>query len=68
MRWWVWFMLAVIGDTRPGVGVKDGVPELLWLPIEVSPEPVTIKTDEVEIGPIAIPLFFIARGRSLQLL
>ena len=51
----------MIGDTRPGVGVKDGVPELLWLPVEVSPEPVTIKTDEVEIGPIVIPPFFIAQ-------
>ncbi|MDX2161402.1 MAG: SUMF1/EgtB/PvdO family nonheme iron enzyme [bacterium] len=53
--------LAVIGDTRPGVGVKDGVPELLWLPVEVSPDPVMIQTNEVKIGPIVIPPFFIAQ-------
>ena len=53
--------LAVIGDTRSGVGVKDGVPDLLWLPVEVSPNPVTIKADNLEIGPIIIPPFFIAK-------
>ncbi len=53
--------LAVIGDTRPGMGVKDGIPDLFWLPVEVSPDPVTIKTDEVEIGPIVIPPLFIAQ-------
>ncbi len=25
--------LAVIGDTRDGVGVKEGVPDMLWLPV-----------------------------------
>ncbi len=53
--------LAVIGDTRPGVGVKDGIPDLFWLPVEVSPDPVTIKTNEVKIGPIVIPPLFIAQ-------
>lgn len=53
--------LAVIGDTRPGVGVIDGVPDIMWLPVEVSPEPVTIKTNENKIGPLTIPPFFIAR-------
>jgi formylglycine-generating enzyme required for sulfatase activity len=54
--------LAVIGDTRPGVGVRpDGVPDITWLPVEVSPKPVTIKTNQEEIGPLIIPPFFIAR-------
>jgi formylglycine-generating enzyme required for sulfatase activity/energy-coupling factor transporter ATP-binding protein EcfA2 len=53
--------LAVIGDTRAGVGVVDGMPDIVWLSVEVSPDPVTIKTDEVEIGPIIIPPLFIAQ-------
>jgi len=53
--------LAVIGDTRPGVGVKDGIPDLFWLPVAVSPDLVTIKTDQLEIGPIVIPPLFIAQ-------
>ncbi len=53
--------LAVIGDTRPGVGVKDGVPDIAWLPVEGSGEPVTIKTDEHEMGPIIIAPFYIAK-------
>lgn len=53
--------LAVIGDMRPGVGVKESIPDIFWLPVEVSPDPVTIKTDEVEIGPIVISPLFIAQ-------
>ena len=43
-----------------GVG-EDGVPEMVWLPVEVSSEPVTIKTDEIEIGPKVIKPFCIAQ-------
>jgi formylglycine-generating enzyme required for sulfatase activity len=53
--------LAVIGDTRPGVGVKDGVPDMRWLPVSGSGEPVIIKTDEREIGPVLIAPFFSAQ-------
>ncbi|MDL1901374.1 TIR domain-containing protein [Anaerolineae bacterium CFX9] len=53
--------LAVIGDTRAGVGVVDGMPDIVWLPVEVLPDPVTIKTHEVEIGPIVISPLFIAQ-------
>ena len=30
--------LAAIGDQRPGVGVKDGLPDIKWLPIEKAGE------------------------------
>jgi formylglycine-generating enzyme required for sulfatase activity len=53
--------LAVIGDTRPGVGIVDGLPDMAWLAVAVSPDPVTIKTDENEIGPLTIQPFFIAK-------
>lgn len=53
--------LAVIGDTRTGVGVKDGVPDIAWLPVEGPPDPIVLKTDEREIGPITIQPFFIAK-------
>jgi hypothetical protein len=32
-RWEIGKRLAEIGDPRPGVGVKDGVPDILWRPI-----------------------------------
>ncbi|MBN8592372.1 MAG: SUMF1/EgtB/PvdO family nonheme iron enzyme [Anaerolineae bacterium] len=35
--------LAVIGDPRPGVGVKEGVPDILWLPVSPGGE---IKIEE----------------------
>lgn len=53
--------LAELGDPRPGVGVREGVPDMVWLPVEVSPDKVTIKTDEREIGPVIIRPFFIAQ-------
>ncbi|MBA3874529.1 MAG: SUMF1/EgtB/PvdO family nonheme iron enzyme [Anaerolineae bacterium] len=53
--------LGIIGDTRPGVGPKDGLPDIRWLPIEVAPHPVTIKTKDNEIGPITILPFFMAQ-------
>jgi len=53
--------LAVIGDTRVGVGVKDGLPDILWLPVDGSDKPTIIKTDKNEIGPVMIPPFFAAK-------
>ncbi len=76
--------LAVIGDTRRGVGVialtlnpspgeavgsghraavagVRAIPQIDWLPVEGSTVPVIIKTDAMEIGPITIAPFFIAR-------
>ncbi|MDX2161397.1 MAG: SUMF1/EgtB/PvdO family nonheme iron enzyme [bacterium] len=35
--------LAVIGDPRPGVGVKDGVPEMLWLPVAPGGDITTVQ-------------------------
>lgn len=45
--------LAVIGDTRPGVGVKDGVPELLWLPV-VPGGDITIEKRKFTVQPFYI--------------
>jgi very-short-patch-repair endonuclease/formylglycine-generating enzyme required for sulfatase activity len=54
--------LAVIGDTRAGVGLRpDGLPDIDWLPVPTLPEPVTLKTDDIEIGPVTIQPFFMAR-------
>ncbi len=53
--------LDLLGDPREGIGVADGVPDMTWLPVEVSPDAVTIKTDENKIGPLVIPPFFIAK-------
>jgi formylglycine-generating enzyme required for sulfatase activity/energy-coupling factor transporter ATP-binding protein EcfA2 len=53
--------LAVIGDTRDGVGEKDGLPDVFWLPVKGSAEAVMIKTDDREIGPVLIPDFYVAR-------
>ena len=48
-------------DNRHGVRVVDGLPDMMWLHVETSPDPVTIKTDENEIGPLVIQPFFIAQ-------
>jgi formylglycine-generating enzyme required for sulfatase activity len=53
--------LAVIGDMREGVGVKDGLPDIAWLPVQGSSEPVVIKTDERVIGPVTISGFCVAK-------
>ena len=47
--------LAVIGDTRPGVGVKDGQPDILWLPVAPGGE-ITIEKKKLKVQP-----FFIAQ-------
>ncbi len=48
--------LAVIGDTRHGVGVKDGIPDIAWLPVEGSNGKYKFKFGHFEIKP-----FFIAK-------
>jgi len=47
--------LAVIGDTRPGVGVKDGVPEIAWLPVAPGGG-ITIEKQKFTVQP-----FFVAK-------
>jgi len=47
--------LAVIGDTRPGVGVKDGVPEIAWLPVAPGGD-ITIEKQKFTVQP-----FFVAK-------
>ena len=48
--------LAVIGDTRPGVGVKDALPDILWLPVEGSGDKYRFEFGEFEVKP-----FFMAK-------
>ncbi|MCA9905697.1 MAG: formylglycine-generating enzyme family protein, partial [Anaerolineae bacterium] len=61
-RRWIGERLATIGDTRTGIGLDErGLPQIDWLPVIGSGEPVIIKTDEREIGPVAIPKFYVAR-------
>lgn len=48
--------LSLIGDTRDGVGVKDGLPDILWLPVEGSNGLYKFEFGEFEVHP-----FFIAR-------
>jgi energy-coupling factor transporter ATP-binding protein EcfA2 len=43
--------LAVIGDTRKGVGVVDGVPDMLWLPV----------TGKFWFGEFEVPNFYISK-------
>jgi len=47
--------LAVIGDTRPGVGVKDDVPEIAWLPVAPGGD-ITIEKQIFTVQP-----FFVAQ-------
>ncbi len=48
--------LGVIGDTRQGVGVKDGLPDLLWLPVKGSKGKY-----KFEFGEFEVPDFYIAK-------
>jgi formylglycine-generating enzyme required for sulfatase activity len=54
--------LHQLKHTLPGAGLRDdGLPNIVWCDVEVSSDPVTIKTDENEIGPVVIPPFKIAK-------
>ena len=48
--------LALLGDPRRGVGVEDGLPNILWLPVVGSNGDHTF-----EFGEFSIPNFFIAK-------
>ncbi len=50
--------LAVMGDTRPGVGVKDGLPDIEWCYVEGTQPGVDIK---VEGQRFPVQPFYIAR-------
>ncbi len=47
--------LAVIGDPRPGVGVKDGLPDILWRQIPAGE--VEIKGERFSIKPFAMAAY-----------
>ncbi len=54
--------LSVIGDTRRGVGVKDGIPDIAWLPVEGSAKPVEFHDKDGEAyGPFVVHPFYIAK-------
>jgi len=50
--------LAVIGDTRPGVGVKDGVPEIVWLPVAPGGD-ITIAEQIFTVQPFYVAKYLI---------
>jgi formylglycine-generating enzyme required for sulfatase activity len=54
--------LHQLKHTLHGAGLRDdGLPNIVWCDVEVSSDPVTIKTDENEIGPVFISPFKIAK-------
>jgi formylglycine-generating enzyme required for sulfatase activity/type II secretory pathway predicted ATPase ExeA len=50
--------LAVIGDTRPGIGAKDGVPEIEWLPVALGGE-IAIEKQKFTVQPFYIAQYLI---------
>ncbi len=48
--------LAVIGDTRPGIGVKDGLLDIVWLSVKGSD-----RNYKFEFGKFQVPDFYIAK-------
>lgn len=61
-RRWIGERLADIGDPRSGIGLDEhGLPQIEWLPVRGSGDPIIIKTDEREIGPVLIPDFYVAK-------
>lgn len=64
-------MLAEMGDSRPGVGVKDGLPDIAWLPVapggEVmitrhwQPDSPDEKETFIHLGPFSVEPFYIAK-------
>lgn len=54
--------LAVIGDTRRGVGVKDGIPDIVWLPVEGSGKPVEFQDEGGKgYGQFTVQPFYVAQ-------
>ena len=57
-------LLSALGDPRPGVGVgADGLPDILWLPVEVGDFPMgsDAASDEQPIHPVYLDAFEIAK-------
>ena len=50
--------LAVIGDPRRGVGVQDGVPEMLWLPVAPGGE-IMIERQRFTVRPFYIAQYLV---------
>lgn len=54
--------LAVIGDTRRGVGVKNGIPDVLWLSVEGSGKPIVFRNEKGNLyGQFTVQPFYIAQ-------
>lgn len=54
-------LLAEIGDHRDGIGVKDGLPKMLWLPVATLEQEASIRTDSNLISGVVIKPFFISK-------
>ncbi len=52
--------LAVIGDTRPGVGVKNGLPDIVWLPVAGSGGAYKFEFGEFEVKPFLMAKYQIS--------
>jgi formylglycine-generating enzyme required for sulfatase activity len=55
--------LAVIGDTRPGIGVKDGIPAMEWLPVPGSDEPYEFEFGTFRVKPFMVAKYLITYGQ-----
>jgi formylglycine-generating enzyme required for sulfatase activity len=63
--------LEKLGDSRPGVGVKDGIPDLLWLPVFPGgnvnitrhwlPDTPSDKEKRSHVGTFKVASFYIAK-------
>lgn len=49
--------LALLGDTREGVGVKDGIPDIVWLPVDGT----NGKPYGFEFGSFEVKPFYVAQ-------
>ena len=50
--------LALLGDPRPGVGVKDGVPDMVWLPVAPGGD-ITIEQHKFTVQPFYIAQYLV---------
>lgn len=50
--------LALLGDPRPGIGVKDGIPEMLWLPVAPGGD-ITIGQHKFAVQPFYIAQYLV---------
>ncbi len=50
--------LSVIGDTRPGVNVRNGIPDIVWLPFTDKGK-ITIEKHSFDVGPFYVAKYLV---------